>query len=42
MAKSQKIINGGKTIGYVLPSGAVVKGGQGKTGYVGQIKHKKY
>lgn len=38
MAKSQKIIEGGKTTGYVLPSGAVVKGGRGKKGYIGQIK----
>ncbi|MCX5734253.1 MAG: hypothetical protein NTW68_07995 [candidate division NC10 bacterium] len=40
MAKAKKIIKGGKTVGYVLPSGAVVKGGQGKEGYIGQIKKK--
>ena len=40
MAKSKKIVKDGKTVGYVLPSGAVVKGGQGKEGYIGQIKKK--
>jgi len=40
MAKSKKIIKDGKTVGYVLPSGAVVKGGKGKEGYIGQIKKK--
>ncbi len=40
MAKSQKITKSGKTVGYVLRSGAVVRGGKGKAGYIGQIKKK--
>jgi len=32
MAKATKTIKDGKTVGYVLPGGAVVRGGKGKDG----------
>jgi hypothetical protein len=44
-SKSKKIMKAGKIVGYLVPTSdgghIVVRGGQGKEGYIGRIKPEK-